>query len=726
MNIRSPSRTGTQGGQQRARVSGSAGAVGNLPFITDQGGAARGGSGGLTSTEGMAASPGFLVSPQSPQARAHRETWAQARESIYRAGILLYSLASPADPDQRLFQEALALVDNGSEIQAFAMLDRLRVSLGREIHARAQLELRALQERLSQAVTAQDRLAASRTLSDLNALVDKYLQAYGPLPRALAEDVRRITRSSLNLFRDAESNPNGPLNVPSLLGLDDATFVNLRRASCLHCLGLDLDLKAADAVAYGRVGTLSWQVIEYAMDMLRMLAKEAIDVPVFMRLLRDQSGVEQQRIEQLTELGQFADGVPEPEQRRAMAKRTCQLATEELARSTHQASTAYDATRHMPLLADLEGLFGRVASRLEEVIVQEDYREGGARIMEQLVTTRYLLNGMISEMDRLLTDLLSGRGASGADIDLYLDLINRMTPNPAAAAILDEPSEPLPDVPYEEFVDTLFARYAVLESQASLDPIARRRSGAFYRALQEQYGVAYDPAEDSVAVLVADPIRAKMAPALEKLLSSSSRAARRLTLPVGRADKRFLVGEAFYEDGFRRESIFLSVRGAEEGGRPVRFTWPSHMSGQSRAGLMGNALDALTRVARSAAEPLTCLMNIAAISRLVAEGLREMGRDSPFKLDDGTVVHPEGLGALILDVVRNEDGSFRLATTLRVFGIRNLKGVRPDGTSVLINTNPQTFSWAEVHFTLHVSPDVQRINVVGAPQFRHYFDPAAR
>ena len=470
MTIQPSSQTGAHGGQQPNRTSRSAGAVGNLQLNTEQGGMALGGDPGVwPRTGGVSTSGAFSVHPAFAQTSLRRAIRDLARQDISRTGMLLYGLATPSGPDQRLLQETLRLFDQGSEIQAFVMLDHLRASLTDRIRAQALPELRQLRAWMAQAVNAQDRLGASKALCILNALVDRSLQVYGPLSEEMAEDVRMLASSSLGLFRDAAQNPEGPLNAASLRGLDDFTFACLRRASHLHSLGLELDLEAADDAAHARVGALSWQAVEHVMSVLRTLAGGAVDMPTLIRQMRDLSGLEWQRVQRLTVLGQFAGGAPGPEQRRAMVKRTCELAVEELSRTPSQVLTLHNAIVHMDQLAELEGIFGRIASRLETLLVQQGYTRRRVETMQQIVTTRDLLAGIAGEMAQQLSDLLSGQGSSDVDIDLYVELVSRMALNPAAGI----------------------------------------QSSSFYSALREHYGVAYDPLAGTVAVLAMDSARKK-------------------------------------------------------------------------------------------------------------------------------------------------------------------------------------------------------------------------
>lgn len=578
-------------------------------------------------------------------------------------------------------QAVSLIVEDLKKQQALAMLDSIRACLGREIHARARSGLEQLRGSLVLALHKQDHFVAFNLLRDLNALADKTWQAYGWLPDEMAEEVCALVKGCLTLFRDANSNPKGPLNAASLNKLDDITLAFLRHAWSLHSLGLELDLEAADEVALQRVAVLSQRAAEVMMGVLRRLASEPVDMPIFIRQLRNLSGLELQRTQQLTDLGQFTSGGPSVEARRGLARETCELMMDELFH-THQASMAHRAMRRMTLLTDLEREFDKIVAGMEIVIAQEDYKDGGMEIMKQLDTTRHLLNGIISEMDVRLSDLLH-KDNSNAATQLYTELVNLINPDPAARA--------LPSI--------------------------------FYRLLQEQYGVMHDPASGKVTVLVTDSMRRMMVPGLEMAPPvKRPHAFRTCVLPVDGKDKEFSVRRAFYEDAIERGSIALSARGAGVDGQPIRFTWPGRMPEQDRPYVMGAALDAFARVARSATEPLMRLMDLRKIAAAVGNGLQLMGMDSPFKADSSTVIFPAGGENLAFDVVRNEDGSFRMATTISFEDVDALIGVRADGTDVIVSMNPRTTSWAEVQYVLHVSSDAQRTDVIGLPQFRWYFD----
>lgn len=121
------------------------------------------------------------------------------------------------------------------------MLDWLRASLSHVVYLRAQPSLVKLELALFQAIYAEDLLAVSEALGELEALVADVGQSHGRLPEALAADVRALVSVSLDVFRDPVSNPAGPLNESSLRRLDEAVARNLRRAASLHSLGLCLE-----------------------------------------------------------------------------------------------------------------------------------------------------------------------------------------------------------------------------------------------------------------------------------------------------------------------------------------------------------------------------------------------------------------------------------------------------------------------------------------------------
>ncbi|MGE8548319.1 MAG: hypothetical protein ACN6OC_12850 [Alcaligenes sp.] len=137
--------------------------------------------------------------------------------------------------------------------RAEIMMDRISQSVYGEIHARAKPELQQLKGKLDKAVRDNDLPAASGVLLELNALVDRNLQAYRKFPDETADDVCDLIGIGMNLFRDAASNPVHPLNAASLKKLPDGVLLNLRRVPHLHVLGLDLDRQALNEAGLARV-----------------------------------------------------------------------------------------------------------------------------------------------------------------------------------------------------------------------------------------------------------------------------------------------------------------------------------------------------------------------------------------------------------------------------------------------------------------------------------------
>ncbi|MGE8548324.1 MAG: hypothetical protein ACN6OC_12875 [Alcaligenes sp.] len=560
---------------------------------------------------------------------------------------------------------------------------------GREIHAQVQSELQQLQEKSGQAVHAKDRRAAARILRDLNALVEEIQQTYGGLPEEMVEDVRKLVNDSLSVLPDAGNDPPDPLNKASLQKLDDFSFVYVRQASSLLPFGLGLDLEAANEIGLERVEGLSRQLVAGMTNVFRTFLWDPVDMRMFLQQLRILSGVELQRTQQLMELGQSAPGGLSEDGRQAMAQKLCERAMGELL-DAGQAPIVRNAMQAIDLLGRLEGEFGKVASRLENVVALDDYKSGGMKIMRELGATRHLLNGMSAGLSSRLRDLME-------------------------IVLSDE---------------------AIVLSADSLSPLSPRSALAilpsgFYRALREQYGVSYDPTEDRAVVLVTDSARASLLPELETVRPTELvHAARICVLPVSETEAAapmsaaLSMSEAFYRGAVEDGAIIVSaVRGADENGEPLHYTRPDLLQKAERAYAVGRSLDAFVRMAGAAAEPLTRVLTQETIGAAVSRGLQSMGMDSPFKLnDDVTVVRLERQGILTFDVAQTEDGGFRIATTVRFAPILCCKGMRPDCADLFIMMRLDTINWAEVQFTLQVPPDVQRIEVVELPQFRHRFD----
>lgn len=733
MNIQSPSQTGTRSGQRQGPESGSTGTVGMMRFNTDQSGAARGRH---SSVGSLPANLEFSVSSESEQPQERQESLPYEFVRTPLSQIVALLSRSPLDGQaleeqlstlyvslvrqsandsegnlpvlhvlddyfqalsddqlgtlsralqpERLEAAQAALPQNEGEPQEYQpliMLVHLQASLERELYASIQPDLRHLQEKLDDAVRAGSRFAASQVLLDLNSLVDAIQQVYGWLPAEAIEDVRKMVDDSLGLFRDAESKPKSRLNEASLRKLDDVSFARLRQVPGLRFFGLELDLDAANKVGLERVEGLSRQLISGMKDVLQTLPEETADMRVLMSQLLDLSGLESQRTRELEKLGQFASGGLSEDGSRALARDICERVMSELYQAG-RAAIVHNAMRHMDLFNSLESELGRVASGLESVVGQEDYKSGGMKIIKQLGTTRHLLSGMASALSSRLPDLLESNLSDEASV------------------LHDQPL-------------------------ISPDSTAGGLPSVFYRALREQYGVAYDPVEGAATVLMTDSARAKLVSELEAAPSVQRPHALGTSAPSdNRTEMAVLVSDMPYRDAIGRGGIvFSAVRGVGADGQPIRYTRPDPIPRAEYVNNVESSLNVLHQLAGPVAEPLTRLLSQEVVGAAVLSGLQGMGLGSPFKLNDRmTAVCMDSEGRLEFDVTRNEDGSFRVATTVLFMPYRSSSGLRPGNTKVTMLMSPNTTSWAQVQFTLLVSPDAQKVRVIELPQFRHYFD----
>ena len=555
----------------------------------------------------------------------------------------------------------------------FVMLVRLRAALEREVHARARPGLRQLHEALELAASTRDRRVASQVLRELHAFVDMIRQTFGPLPEELSDDVRKLVIDCLTLLRDAERHPTGPLTDSFLKSLDDFTLNHLHQISgLLHPwgLGLALGLDAAKAVGLQRVEALRRQAVEAMMAMFCTLSAARANMQVFVQQLQELASVEWQCLQQMEDLGQFISGRPNQDERRDWARNTCMEAMGRLI-DEGPVFSVDDALRHIGLLRDMARRYFMISYKLESVIAQGDYQKSGGKIREHLVTCYHLLNGMDDAM----------RARTGASL-----------------------------------FDT--------SRQASAVSVASFLSSIFYPALRDQYELVYKPDTGEVVLLVTDTARAEMAPELETLPPLAARGIRQATLLVNGMDRTFAVNTQFHTHGIENASVVLSVRGVGIDGQDICFTWPDPVFPYDRRQTMGRALDALFKLAGASAEALTHLMAYEHVYAAVQRGLRGMGRGSPFKLPDDTVVHVEDGGVLGFDVAQAEGGGFLITTTVGFPGIEFVRGTRLDNADVGIRMNPWS-SWAQIQYTLHVSADVQQIRVVELPQFRHHFEVMA-
>lgn len=550
------------------------------------------------------------------------------------------------------------LIQSGRIQHGEAMLDRLSQALDKELQARVDRALPDLVGDLETAVQGGDRVAIAQALFSLNQQVDRLNLTYGALPTGTARAVREQVALAMDALRDPETNPEGPLTRDSLKRLDDDTLGLLRRSGgALSAFGLKLNREDARAEGLSRVEALSQQVVEGMSGILTTLSSETPDMPALMRQLRDLSELELQRGQQLARLGHYGD-MASVDDRKDMVVQAFQQALDALGDDRDEVSAR--ARQHLGLLIGMEDQFHGVSSGLSQIVDGGDFARGGTEALKRIGTTQHMLGGIITALHGTITDEA-------------------------------ESEKRIP----------------------SIDP-----PGSFLTSLVEQYGVRFDPETYESTLVLTDGARAKLAPHLEEPIDPGLHPTRKVTLPVRGTDTEFSVGSSFFKDGIERTSLSLSVRGAGVDGGMVRSTWPRDVPEDRRNEAMGEALDALTQVAGPAAEPLTRLMN-QQLGAGILKGLQDMGVDSPFKLEDGSVVMPVGAGRFHFDVEKTEDGGFRVGATMTI-PIRDAVGLDKDGVGFPVAMDPSV-SWAQVRVTLTVSPDGQRFRMSEPPQFQHHF-----
>lgn len=248
-------------------------------------------------------------------------------------------------------QALLQLYDDSRRQHALDMLRAFRRSLGRCIYARVEGALTRSACALSRAFCIEGKAAISKALLDLHDLVHTTEQSYGWLPVEITENVQELAKRYVGGFRHS-SNPSGALNAASLGELDDFTLGNLRHATSLHALGLELNHDEAAKISMDRVEPLSRQLAEGMKDVFRALSGEQCDELALMRQLRSLSDVEQQRTWQLAGLGQFASSSPSTGELRSMAYRTCEPIVADL----NDGQKFFLASTMTPYLKRLKGL----------------------------------------------------------------------------------------------------------------------------------------------------------------------------------------------------------------------------------------------------------------------------------------------------------------------------------------------------------------------------------
>ena len=134
-----------------------------------------------------------------------------------------------------------ALWQTGDYRQANSLIGLVH-SLELEFSRRASRSLRNEQVNLTLALGAGSVLAVTDVLCRLSRVVEDTYQTWGALPKSEVERVQRLVESSVDLLRDHQNNPVGPLNGHSLRKLDDGRRKSLGAAAAvLGGFGLELE-----------------------------------------------------------------------------------------------------------------------------------------------------------------------------------------------------------------------------------------------------------------------------------------------------------------------------------------------------------------------------------------------------------------------------------------------------------------------------------------------------
>lgn len=541
--------------------------------------------------------------------------------------------------------------------QARTMLDRLSQALGQDVHVRVGRSLLSQTTALQQAITDGNRGAISKALFALSQNIRRLEDRYGALPTQSRNELREQVALAVQALRDPTLNPSGPLSRASLRHLDDHSLGMLRAASqSLRAYGLDIDRNGARAEGLSRVQPLTDRVTEGVVRVLRLVAEDPVRMPALMQHLRDLSEIELQRTQQLEQVGHFGNGMGADDRKR-MGGETFAAAIQRLRDSGEGTLISRLPDRADLIRALWDGMGGAVFG-LGDLYGDREYGRGADEAIKRISTGQHMLDAIKEGLYRLRPE---------SDND-------------------QQSSVTLP--------------------------------ASFYTSLATQYGVRFDPEAFKSTLVVKDSAWASLEQRLATPINPADHPTRVVTLPVHGTNTQFSVSSVFAKDGVDRVTISLSVRGAGPNGQAVRTTWPDGVPDSQRAPYVGEALDALVKVAGPAAEPLTRLMNQQSGGPIL-EGLVAMGMDSPFKLEDGSVVVPGGRARLHFDLEKTDDGRFSIGVVMNM-PLEGALRLYPDGTTEPVMMD-RTNSWVRIRVTLDVSPDGQQIRMSQPPQFQHHF-----
>ncbi len=536
------------------------------------------------------------------------------------------------------------------------MLERLRETVDKAAQIRVEQRLTTGMTAFNAAVAEGNRIAIGDNLIGLATLVSTLRENFGAeLPESGKAILQASMSATMEVLRDKEKNPDGPLNRDSLRQLDDNTLGTVRRSGAvLRNYGLSCSKPDALAETEFRLRDLDRNAIGSVVDVLNTLALDEVPPHTLVSQLRELCDLEFQRTQLFAQLGNYGERVDIDGRRKSM-------------------------------LALMENAIGQL-------------REQGRDDVANRAANRLdLLQGLSEQYSLAIFGMaVMGGGEYGKGMEELIKPIKTME------AVLSGLSEAL-----------------LPEGKTYKDIEVAHLSPEYEQALTGQFGVRFDPETRESTLDLTDAMRARMAPFMD-MAPVPRGAPQTVTLPVRGVDTEFSVSQEFYVDAIQRPSISLSVHGASvEDSTPVRSTWPRDLPDDGYDASMGEALDALRRVGGDSTEALTRLMTQELGANMVL-ALKEMGNGSPFKLDDGTVVDPNGAGHFNFDLEKNTDGSFRLGATLRI-PMRHVS--RPDAP---VGEDPKILkpdtSWVEVHVMLGVTPDGKKTQLIEPPRFASHFE----
>lgn len=162
----------------------------------------------------------------------------------FKKMVLALLCGSPDKVRAALFNRDVNMRDPAyTKWNALAKLDKVRLALSNVLYERVKPVMDTVDFILALVFRTQwNQRDACGGLRYLSGEVSELLAVYGVLPRLASERVRERVNQSMDLLRDRQNNPVGPLNVHSLRKLDDGMRADLGGAAqVLRSFGLKLE-----------------------------------------------------------------------------------------------------------------------------------------------------------------------------------------------------------------------------------------------------------------------------------------------------------------------------------------------------------------------------------------------------------------------------------------------------------------------------------------------------